>query len=226
MKRNVLSLIVLVSMLLGMVSSVGASSALASAPSQPAEQSPIQSTVVRIYFTSQDDLNQLAARFDLLEEVNQEQGYVLAILSPAEYSYLQQAGYRLEIDEGKTRLLNNPREALPGQGIDTIPGYPCYRTVEETHEDMQQIALAYPDMTELYDIGDSWDKVTPGGNPGYDILALRLTNENFGNVDEKPTFFLMAEIHAREYATAELAMRYIEYLIDNYNVITHGLILV
>jgi len=218
MKRNVLSLIVLVSMLLGMVSSVGASSALASAPSQPAEQSPIQSTVVRIYFTSQDDLNQLAARFDLLEEVNQEQGYVLAILSPAEYSYLQQAGYRLEIDEGKTRLLNNPREALPGQGIDTIPGYPCYRTVEETHEDMQQIALAYPDMTELYDIGDSWDKVTPGGNPGYDILALRLTNENFGNVDEKPTFFLMAEIHAREYATAELAMRYIEYLIDNYNI--------
>ena len=217
MKRNFLSLFILISMLLGMVSSAGASSALASVTAQQTDPPTSQTVIARIYFTSQDDLKSLAAHFDLLEEVNHEQGYVLAILSPDEFAALQQAGYRLEVDESKTKLINTPREVLPGQGTDTIPGFPCYRTVEETLADMQDIALDHPEMAELFDIGDSWDMVTPGGNPGYDILALRLSNENFGVMDDKPTFFLMAEIHARELATAELAMRYAEYLINNYD---------
>jgi hypothetical protein len=81
---------------------------------------------------------------------------------------------------------------------------------------MQNIANNYPAISELIDIGDSWDKVTDGGPVGYDIYALRLTNENFGIIDNKPTFFLMAEIHAREYVTAETAMRFAEHLVTYY----------
>ena len=45
---------------------------------------------------------------------------------------------------------------------------------------MQDIATNYPNLAELIDIGDSWDKFTDGGPSGYEINALRLTNENFG----------------------------------------------
>ncbi len=217
MKRKLFSIIVLISMLLGLVSSAGAASALPSPVAQPSSQTPPQSVVVRLYFTSHDDLNQLAARYDVLE-VDQTQGFALAILTPGEYASLQQAGYRMEIDGGKTKLINTPRQALPGQGTDSIPGYPCYRTVEETYTSLQSIATNYPDMAQIFDIGDSWARIHQGFPNGYDILALRLSNENFGVMDQKPTFFLMAEIHAREYATAELAARYAEYLINNYGI--------
>ncbi|HSB66181.1 MAG TPA: M14 family zinc carboxypeptidase, partial [Anaerolineales bacterium] len=215
MKRNILSLLVLVSMLLSLASSVSAASF--SQSTQPADLSPSGNVVARIYFTSQDELNDLASRYDIAQ-VDHEQGFALVVLSTEAYIELQQAGYRLELDNSKTKLLNQPLQALPGQGPDSIPGYLCYRTVEETYTDMQEIAVNHPDMAELIDIGNSWDKFTPGGNPGYDILALRLSNENFGVMHSKPTFFMMAEIHAREYTTAETAMRYAEYLINNYGI--------
>ena len=217
MKRTFVSLIVLISMLLGMVASASATTNSGPQVQQQTETTPAQSIVARLYFSSKADLDNLAARYDILN-VDQDKGFAVALLSPEEFAALQQAGYHLEIDEAKTKLLNQPHVALPGQGIDSIPGYPCYRTVEETNLTLESIALNHSDMAQLFDIGDSWDKVMSGGLPGYDILALRLTNESFGVIDEKPTFFLMAEIHAREYATAELATRYAEYLIDNYGI--------
>ena len=215
MKRTLLSLIVLISMLLGMVSSARATSTPESQIQQQAESTPTESIVARLYFTSKADLDTLAAKYDILN-VDQVKGFAVVLLSPEEFATLLQAGYRLEIDEGKTKLLNQPHEALPGQGVDTIPGFPCYRTVEETYAAMQAIEVAHPDMAQIFDIGDSWNRTHLGYPNGYDIYALRLTNEGFGNINDKPPFFLMAEIHAREYATAELAARYAEYLIGNY----------
>ena len=216
MKRNLLSLFVLISMLLGMVSSAAATP-ISSSPTMQQTSPPPTSVVARVYFTSREELNQLASRYDILQ-VDQVQSFAYILLSAEEFTSLQQAGYRIEVDEAKTKLLNQPQMALPGQGPDSIPGYPCYRTVEETYTDIQDISSAYPDLTELFDIGDSWDKATPGGLTGYDILALRLTNENIGEVADKPTFFLMAEIHAREYVTAEAAMRYAELLVNSYGI--------
>jgi len=217
MNRKILSLLVLISMLLAMVSSAAASSVSETPESQ--QSTPTLTTVVvsRVYFTTQDELNNLAARYDILE-VNHEQGYALIILSPEQYDVLLQSGYRMEIDENKTKLLNQPHQALPGQGPDTIPGFPCYRTVAETYQTLQDLTNSHPDMASLFNIGSSWDRFHNGYPNGYDIQALRLTNESFGNVASKPTFFLMAEIHAREYVTTEAALRYAEYLINNYNV--------
>jgi len=217
MNKKILSLFVFLSMLLSMVSSAAATPLSAATTDQQDNQSQIENLVVRIYFTTQEELNQLTSRLDILE-VNHEAGFILAILSVEGYSSMQQAGYRMEVDEDKTRLLNKPFMALPGQGVDTIPGFPCYRTVAETYQDMQDIENTHPDMAQIFDIGDSWDRIENGYPNGYDILALRLTNENFGNVDTKPTFFLMAEIHAREYTTAETTLRYAEFLINNYGI--------
>lgn len=176
---------------------------------------PTGPVVVRLYYAVRENLDTLANTLDIWE-VNHKQAYLLALVSPQRYVVLMQEGYRLEIDPVRTAQLNQPFQPLPGQGIDTIPGYPCYRTVEEDYADMQAIATAHPELATWIDIGDSWEKDHAGGNLGYDIYALRLTNSAVP--DPKPTFFLMAEIHAREYTTAETAARFAEYLIANYGI--------
>jgi carboxypeptidase T len=179
-------------------------------------QAPSDYVVARVYFDTLAILNQLAASLDVWE-VNQSEGYLVALLSPSQYSLLERSGLKLVVDRIQTALLYQPLEALPGQSIDSIPGYPCYRTVEETYATITSLAQTYAHLAELIDIGDSWEKLTPDGPAGYEIYALRLTNEEFGELSEKPAFFLMAEIHARELVTAETATRFAEHLLTSYN---------
>jgi carboxypeptidase T len=98
--------------------------------------------------------------------------------------------------------------------VNGIPGYACYRTVEETYTSLQNLATAYPNLAEVLDIGNSWEKATPNGLPGYDLNVLKLTNRSLPG--PKPIFFLMAAIHAREYVTAETALRFAENLLTQY----------
>src|SRR3990172_3266246 len=189
-----------------------ASSALASRPGATATlEGPV---VARFYFASQADLNLLATRLDVWE-VHHAAGYLVALLRPGETTTLRQAGYRVEIDADKTADLGQPRKPIPGQ-VSGIPGFPCYRTVEETYASLAQLAVDYPDLAQWIDIGDSWEKVTPGGLAGYDLNTLVLTNQAIPG--PKPKFYLMTAIHAREYATAELATRFAEHLMANYGI--------
>ena len=100
-----------------------------------------------------------------------------------------------------------------GQGI---PGYPCYRIVEETFSSAQLIVTNYPDLATLIDAGDSWEKTEPGGNSGYDIYTLRLTNSTIILATPKPKLIIVSGIHPRDYAPPELAIRFAEYLVGNY----------
>jgi len=171
--------------------------------------------VVRVYYGVRESLDTLAKTLDIWE-VNHDQSYLVALVSPETYLQLFQAGYRLEIDTVRTAELNQPRESLPGQGVDTIPGYSCYRTVNETYIALGDLATSNPGLATWTDIGDSWDKQHAGGPAGYDIYALDLTNKAMPG--PKPAFFLMAEIHAREYVTAETATRFAEYLVNHYGI--------
>lgn len=78
-------------------------------------------------------------------------------------------------------------------------------------------------LVEKIDIGDSWCKLRPGGcqisSPalvwdGYDLLVLHITNRDIPG--PKPVFWYDSDIHAREIATPELAMRYVEWLLGGY----------
>ena len=174
---------------------------------------PIESPVVaRVYYSGRADLDKLAGMLDIWES-HPDQGYVLAMLSPSRFASLAAEGYRIEIDLGKTALLSQVNTPLPGQ-TNGIPGFPCYRTVEETYTSMAALATDHPNLASWNVIGQSWDKAKPGGPTGYDINVLVLTNK--ARTAPKPKFFLMAEIHAREYTTAETAARFAEYLVNNY----------
>ncbi|WP_290057930.1 M14 family zinc carboxypeptidase [Amycolatopsis solani] len=110
---------------------------------------------------------------------------------------------------------------LPAQGnalaADTY--YGGYRTVTAHENHLAQVASAHPDLATKYTIGQSWKKTK--GQGGHDIQALCLTKKQTGDctlstTSAKPKFFLMAQIHARELSTGELAWRWIDYLADGY----------
>jgi len=97
-----------------------------------------------------------------------------------------------------------------------IPGYPCYRTVEETFAAAEAIVTAYPDLAAWTDVGDSWEKVEPGGPWGYDISVLKLTGSAVTEADPKPRLVVVSALHGRDYPTAELAIRFAEFLTEEY----------
>jgi carboxypeptidase T len=96
----------------------------------------------------------------------------------------------------------------------SIPGYSCYRTVEETESAMAAMASAYPGLATLIDIGNSWEREEPGGMPGYDVYCLRLTNSAVAG--PKPVMVVTAAVEPKDLAGAELALRFAEYLAGAY----------
>jgi len=185
---------------------------------QVCTQATQEAVVARVYFGDQTALNHLAAHYDVWHvhhSPDEQTRYVVALLSNMDVTELCRQGYRLEIEEQQTaQLYLQPLWAGAQQA--GIPGYACYRTVEETYDSLANLAATHPQLATWTDIGNSWEKETLGGSAGYDIYALKLTNSAIPG--PKPKFFLMAAIHAREYVTAELATRFAEELIANYNI--------
>jgi hypothetical protein len=166
-----------------------------------AASSPNDGQVVQITFTSPVELAELTARLDIWEvhrdQQNPDTGYVVAYISVADAARLTAARIEYQVEPG-----------LPQQP-ETIPGFACYRTVDEIYAQLDQWAALYPGLTHLLTIGQSYE-----GRP---LRVMRLTNEATGTGD-KPIFFLMANIHGRELITPETALVFMQYLLDNYGV--------
>ena len=168
--------------------------------------------LVWIDYGDQAQLNQFAQVIDIWE-IDRDRNLALAYLKPEEVQRLIADGHIVSLDEQLTSLLQQEIQALPGQ-INGIPGFPCYRTVEETYASMESLAASYPHLAARVDIGDSWEKWSTSGSQGYDIFSLVLTNKT--TAGPKPKLLILAAIHAREYVTAELAARFAEYLVEKY----------
>ena len=217
---SLLPALILLSLALSTTGAGGMRSAAAARIAEPESGGP---WVARVYYDAIDDLRRLAA-YDLLEANNREEQYVLAIVDAGDLAGLAALGFRAEVDAGQTASLNAPRPVDPNQagadtiGADTIgsiPGFPCYRTVEETFASAAALAAAHPNLAAWIDVGDSWEK-SVGRADGYDMMVLVLTNSAIPG--PKPRLFVTASIHAREYAPAELAMRFGETLVHNYGI--------
>ncbi|MGC9399509.1 MAG: M14 family zinc carboxypeptidase [Anaerolineae bacterium] len=154
---------------------------------------PEKAVVVRIQFDTIDEVQTLAQTLDVWE-VNHDEGYLIARTQPHQYVDLARAGYQYEIDA--------ERSAHP----DTIPDYPCYRTMDELYADLNTVVSNHSNITELITLGYSYE-----GRP---IKVVRLTNREISG--DKPRLFLMANTHGRELITSEAAMVFIDYLVDRY----------
>jgi hypothetical protein len=157
----------------------------------------------------------LAASVSEPWDVELEQGYLITDVTQEGYDRLVAFGLLVQVDWEQTDRLDRALVPLEGQR-DGIPGFPCYRTVEETLTTGADLAAAYPSLATWVDIGDSWEKTIPGGLPGYDLMMLKLTNSSIGG--DKPDLWVEGAIHARELTTAETVTRFAEYLLDNYGV--------
>ncbi|MBN1314653.1 MAG: PKD domain-containing protein [Anaerolineales bacterium] len=174
----------------------------------------IDTWVVRVYFGDRDQIGQIIIGREPWE-VDLDGGYLVMEATAAEIERLEGDGFVVEIDQKLTVILNQPYARLPGQTTG-IPGFSCYRTVEETYASAEALANDHPKLATWIDIGNSWEKEEPGGNEGYDLMVLKLTNAAIPG--PKPALFVSSGIHAREYAPVELNMRFAEYLIDNYGI--------
>ena len=200
---------------LALLVSIGAPAARAFPPPPPDSTPTIDAPVaVRLYVRDRDHLNAVAGELDIWE-VHPEAGYVVAAVTPAQYEWLESLGYRLKIDAGKTALLEIAAPLDPRYYYfdDYYPNANGLYVVDF----LQDVNAAFPDLTELIDIGDAW-MAGQTGEHDRDIWILRITNEDpaYGPIEDKPAFFLFATIHAREVAIPELAIRYIKYLTGGY----------
>ena len=129
---------------------------------------------MRIYYTGAAQLAALRSTIDVWAVYpDRQDAHVDALVRSDQYLKLLTHGYRIEIDRDRTAQVNRPGQTLAGQ-TSGIPGYPCYRTVEETFAAAQTIVSAHPDLAQWIDIGDSWEKSTPGGAASYDLTVLNL----------------------------------------------------
>ena len=177
-----------------------------------------EAVFVTAHYRDRAQLQRVASRFQHLI-VDREARTVRVEALPEDIAALRSAGLRVEIDAAATEQLQRMQSAMakaPLLGPAAIPGYACYRTVEETYATMDDLAAAKPSLARIANIGPSWQK-TRNAASGYEMKVLRLTNTaTDAALPNKPTMVLFGSIHAREYTPAELVTRFGEWLVNGY----------
>ena len=97
-----------------------------------AESSEYPFSVVRVAFTpDQRELVRGFGGWRELWDIDYDKGVFVVEATDEEIAWLTDLGLQVTVDEALTTLYNTPNTPLRGQ-TSGIPGYPCYRTVEET----------------------------------------------------------------------------------------------
>lgn len=132
--------------------------------------------------------------FDLFEASTPTS--VGGLISEAEYQYLLDQGFQVQ--------------KIPGFKIAAF--YDFYKTYEEIKSELQAIAANFPEITEVFSIGDSWE--TQQGLADRQLWAIRMTNKTVST--PKPKILYVGGHHAREVATPDVLLRLAHLLTDNY----------
>jgi len=176
---------------------------------------PALAEVVRIHDLSPEQLGELRQQHDFWG-LDQRADAAVFWLDAEARKQLSLHGYRIEPDPQRQaefeRWQTIDRSAWRAGSLGTIPGFGCYRTVSQTHADLQALVLQFPDRAEWRDIGDSW-QIGAGSAPGDSIFALVIRNPD--SPHPRAPLVIMAAQHARELATAEIATRFAELLLLN-----------
>jgi hypothetical protein len=88
------------------------------------------------------------------------------------------------------------------------PSWDRYHSTGEAYALLRAWAAAYPNLTELYSIGE-----TLAGTP---LLVLEITNKATGPALEKPGYYYDGNIHSGELTGGEVALHFAWYLLSQY----------
>ncbi|MBB5207810.1 M14 family zinc carboxypeptidase [Chiayiivirga flava] len=193
-----------------MALAIALAGATASAPTR-AHGDDVQ--VVRAWF---DDAHKVDAVAPLLghAQVDRAKGLLRTEADPWLRAQLIAAGFRVELDRAASDTLQRTAAAFSAatSGARAIPGFACYRTVEEAQDRLDDLASTHPQLLQMVDIGPSWQ--WQQGSGGYRLRVARATNSAIPG--PKPALFVIGSIHAREYTPAELLLRFVEDLVEGY----------
>jgi carboxypeptidase T len=184
--------------------------------------------IFKVYFPNVEMARKAAITFHhAVLESRYSEGYLVMELDATEMSQLQSFGFRLAradefitqrrafLDQMSRNSASGPQSGVltrPGVTVQSIAGFSCYETVEETYAAAQGFTTTYPNLASWTDVGNSWEKTA--GLGGYDIFVLKLTNKSLTGT--KPKLFVNSAIHAREYTTAPLNLSFARWLLEGY----------
>jgi carboxypeptidase T len=162
------------------------------------------------------ELQAIASQFQHLI-VDEARGEARVEASREEVDALRVVGIDVRIDKAMTAKLRAFERSLRAAGsVKSIPGFSCYRTVEETYTTMSNLVAAKPMLASIVDIGPSFEK-SRNASLGYTMKVLRINNSaTDASIADKPSMVVFASIHAREYTPAELITRFAEWLLNGY----------
>jgi len=180
---------------------------------------------------SSESVAQRLARdgFDVLENRDGTDLFVLG--DAATGAKLRAAGFRPTVFQRlqptgwsapSTRLVPDAVKPAVAPIDETYDG--GYHTVVAQYAHLDAVATAHPDLATVVNYGASYLK-TRNAATGYDLKAVCITHKQAGDCAlnpnvTKPRFLLMAQIHAREIVTGDVAWRFIDYLTGGYGSVT------
>ena len=83
-----------------------------------------------------------------------------------------------------------------------------YHSYEESTAFLRKWAAAYPNLIELYSVGQSLE--------GREIWQITLTNKKTGSATDKPAFFIEGGRHAGEITGIEATLYFLNHVLTNY----------
>jgi murein tripeptide amidase MpaA len=112
-------------------------------------------------------------------------------------------------------LFESPEEFMTFYGRPLPQAGPegSYHSYSEIRDELQQLALAYPQIAKVYDIGDSWEKTR--GMANRDIWAIKIS-DNVAQEEDEPEILFLGCHHAREWISVEVPFYLAKYLVENY----------
>lgn len=160
--------------------------------------------LVTVYIEKQDDVDSLS---DLgLDIWEVDQGRVIARVYDWQITDLKGNGYTVELLRGKR--IETKAVPVSSQSQTAYHSYSSLKT------DLQNLVDQYPNITKVYDIGDSWEKTV--GIADRDILAIKISDNVTNEEDDEPDILFMGGIHAREWISVEVPFYLAKYLLDLY----------
>ncbi len=176
--------------------------------------------IVKAYFPDKKTAQKaLITYHNYLLESHLDEGYLILDLPLHEQKRISNFGFTLQSDkkwlqqwlEAKSNFIQLNADSSYST---TANSFSCYPTVEETYQQVAQLAADYPLITDWIDIGNSWEKTANMG--GYDIKVLKITNKEISTA--KPVLFIQGVIHAREMTPGMLTLDFAKLLLTGYGI--------
>lgn len=154
-----------------------------------------QIVAVEMTYKQRDQLNALVNAGADIWSVDRKAMRLKGALNQEQYEKAKQLGFK--VTRRSDRYLNNTFDK----------GYHTYDTMLA---ELKEVAAKYPQLVELQDIGDGWEKNQ--GKGSRDIWAIHFKKAGTG----KPTVLFAGCHHARELVTPEMVLKMVHHLADGY----------